>query len=166
LQSYGRNREAQIFTTLNELVEKFETSEIYKNLRDLLDYWEIEMRSRSLLVLPSESHDMVHHILKKLTKIAKLVQGILEDFKRCGNLMRHWNLFTSEDDCKKLFSNVEKLQVQLFFITCRFVHIGSNISEEYHNPIVHKVTRVRMTSLFLNYIYVYLSLFCTKIRKM
>jgi len=125
-------------------VKQFESSGIYKSLGHLLDSWEIEMRSRSLLLKPSKSHDMGQNLLKKIIEIAEDVQGVVEKFKSCGNLMKQLNLFPSENDCENLFSNLEKLQVQLFFITCRFVHIGSNINEEYSNPIMHKPNMVKI----------------------
>jgi len=129
LRSFGRGSPLQKFNELDRLVKQLESSGIYQHLGDLLDGWETEMRSRSLLAVRCESHNKVHHMLKKITKIAMLVQEILETFKLCGNLMRDLNLFPSEDDCKNIFSNLEKLQVELFFIICTFVHIGSNISE-------------------------------------
>jgi len=144
LESILRKGQTENDKYLNELLEQFQTSGIYKNLENLLDSWETELRSRSLLARPSKTHDMVQNLLKKITEIAEDVQEVLEKFRRCGNFMRRWNLFRPDDDCKKLFSNLDKLQVQLFFITCRFVHIGSNVNEEYHNPIVHKPNKVKI----------------------
>jgi len=147
LESYVKNGLLQDFTDLDKLVKQFESSEIYKDLGNLFDRWEIELRSRSLLSKSSESHKRVQNLLDVIIKIAKRVQDILEDFKRCGDLMRELDLYGSEENCRNLFSNLDKLQVQLFFITCRFVHIGSNINEEYHNPIVHKPNKVRTNSI-------------------
>jgi len=147
LEYIGSKALPQNDNELDELVKQFESSGIYKSLGLLLDRWEIEMRNRSLFLKPSKSHDMVQNLLKKIIEITEDVQGVVEKFKRCGNLMKQLNLFPSENDCENLFSNLEKLQLQLFFITCRFVHIGSNINEEYHNPIMHKPNKVRINSI-------------------
>jgi len=123
---------------LDELVKQFETK-LLKQLRCVFEDWEAE---RSKCFKLPESNNMVDKQLKNVIETAGVVQEMLYEFKRCGNYMKDNRLFSSEADCEQLFANLEKFQVQLFFITCIFVHIGGN--EEYHNPILHKPNMVKL----------------------